>query len=276
MLLELLIANRGELIRRCRAKATTRFGPSPIPQVIEHGVPLFLDQVADILAREKTGKSRPAVNVDVPLTSTAIGRSAALHGVELMHLGYSVDQVVRHYGDVCQSVAELAIEQHVSVSADQFRTLNRCLDEAIADAVSAFAAHHETRVAGRAERLHERIGLFADNQRRVITLAIETFSALKSGQLGLSGAVGTVLQNLMYELRDEVDRALPELRLATGMTSPSALADAISRQPRIDRRRPQTVDDTDSQTSISVERRRPENTVVAHDGGAGTARPRVA
>jgi hypothetical protein len=257
VLLQLLLCNRNDLIKRCRAKAAMRFGASPIPQVIEHGVPLFLRQLTDVLAREKLTTTRPSTGIEAPLTSTDIGRAAALNGVELLRLGYTVDQVVHHYGDVCQCVAELAIEQHASISADEFRTLNRCLDEAIADAVSAFAADRESGVMNRAAQLHERIGFFGDNQRRLITLAIETFSALKSGRLGVSGAVGTVLVNLMYELRDEVDRALPELRLATGMTSASA--QALGGQPPDDRRRGRSADTRDLHDAIPPERRHPEN-----------------
>ena len=46
--------------------------------------------------------------------------------------------VVREYGDVCQAVTELAIEQGVQISVNEFRVFNRCLDEAIAGAVSHF------------------------------------------------------------------------------------------------------------------------------------------
>lgn len=38
------------------------------------------------------------------------------------------------YGDACQSVTEIAVETHAPIDADDFRTLNRCLDDAIADA----------------------------------------------------------------------------------------------------------------------------------------------
>jgi hypothetical protein len=54
-----------------------------------------------------------------------------------------VDQVVHHYGDVCQAVTELAVRRGSSITTDEFRTLNRCLDEAIADAVTVFADESE-------------------------------------------------------------------------------------------------------------------------------------
>jgi len=68
-------------------------------------------------------------------SASPLGRAAALHGAELLRLGFSIDQVVHGYGDVCQSVMDLAIEEKTHITSDEFRTLNRCLDSAIADAV---------------------------------------------------------------------------------------------------------------------------------------------
>jgi hypothetical protein len=64
-----------------------------------------------------------------------IGTSAVAHGASLLGLGYTVDQVVHDYGDLCQSITDLAFERDAPFSVEEFRTLNRCLDNAIADAV---------------------------------------------------------------------------------------------------------------------------------------------
>jgi hypothetical protein len=68
----------------------------------------------------------------------AITRAAGIHGADLLRQGYSVEQVVRDYGDVCQSVTELASEQETKISTVEFGVLNRCLDDAIAEAVTTF------------------------------------------------------------------------------------------------------------------------------------------
>lgn len=219
MLIELLKSNRDVLIQRCRANVAKRFASNSIPPIIEHGIPLFLDQLARTLSSERLTSVRPAAHAEAQLMSSDIGRAAARHGVELLRLGYTIDQVVHHYGDVCQGLAELAVEQDVQISADQFRTLNRCLDQAIADAVSAFAQEREAEIAHEAATLHDRIGVLAEQERRLITVAIQTFSAIKTGNIGVGGATGTALVNALYELRDVVDRTVPELRLATGMTA---------------------------------------------------------
>jgi hypothetical protein len=47
------------------------------------------------------------------------------------------------YGDVCQSITDLAVETRAPISSDDFRTLNRCLDDAIAGAVTEFAREQD-------------------------------------------------------------------------------------------------------------------------------------
>jgi hypothetical protein len=142
MLHEFLSANHPVLVARCREKAATRAGPQGAesnPATIDHGVPLFLQQLAEILRAEQLTDRRDGGRESKQTPApTEIGRAAALHGGELLRLGFTVDQVVHGYGDVCQSVTELAVEQNALISNDEFRTLNRCLDNAIADAVTAF------------------------------------------------------------------------------------------------------------------------------------------
>src|SRR6202023_2773778 len=91
---------------------------------------------------------------------TEIGRAAALHGTELLRRGYSIDQVVHDYGDVCQSVTALAVEQAIPISTDEFRTLNRCLDDAIADAVASFGSGRQSSIDRQAETLKQGLGAF--------------------------------------------------------------------------------------------------------------------
>src|SRR5688500_7510151 len=166
MLHEFLTLHRGELISRCRKKVARRFAPSATPAAIDHGVPLFLQQLTNTLRREQLSIVRGVLEAQPVPASSEIARAAALHGIELLRLGYSVDQVVHDYGDICQAVTDLAIERKPLISADEFRTLNRCLDAAIADAVAAFAHDRDTAMFNQAEALHDRLGALASEQRR--------------------------------------------------------------------------------------------------------------
>lgn len=221
MLHEFLTSNRIALIRRCREKVAKRMEPAAIPDTVDHGVPLFLQQ---LIATLKQKQVAPAGSGTGPAAVPAeIGESAALHGTELLRLGYNVDQVVRDYGDVCQAVTELAVEQHATITPDEFRTLNSCLDDAIADAVTAFGHAHHVSVSGRAEDLHNRLGAYSDEQRRLVDIAIRAYSAIRTGSIGLTGATGNLLTHTLTELRSLAERTLPELQAAsaTAATAPA-------------------------------------------------------
>jgi len=214
MLHQFLTSNRQLLISRCREKVARRFEPTEIQATVDHGVPLFLQQLVETLRDEQTTDARDGDSEPAP-APTEIGRAAALHGAELLRQGFSVDQVVHDYGDVCQSVTALAVEQEVFISTDEFRTLNRCLDNAIADAVASFGSARQTSIDRQAETLQQRLVVFAAEHRRLVDIAIQSVIAIKTGDIGINGATGTLLAHALDELRSLTDRTLPEIRLAS-------------------------------------------------------------
>jgi hypothetical protein len=104
---EFIALNREEITRRCRAKVATPSIPPPTAAEIDHGVPVFLDQLRDAL---RLGE----------LTSPEIGRSAIKHGHDLLRQGFTVSQMVHDYGDVCQAITELAVELNAPISTGDF------------------------------------------------------------------------------------------------------------------------------------------------------------
>src|SRR5688572_9296876 len=100
MLQEFIEIHRDEIIKRCRAKVATRSVPPPTEAEINHGVPLFLDQ---LVAALRSGGAK--LNLE-------IAKSAVLHGHDLLLQGFTVSQVVHDYGDVCQSITDLALEMN--------------------------------------------------------------------------------------------------------------------------------------------------------------------
>ena len=199
---EFITANREEIIRRCRAKVATRSMPPPTEEEINHGVPLFLDQVVDAL---RLGLR----------SSPEIERSAGHHGHELLLQGFTVSQVVMDYGDVCQSVTGLAVEMNAPISTDDFRTLNRCLDDAIAGAVTQFGhGRNQSTLDGASARGSERLGFLAHEVRNLTNTAILAFDVLKTGNVGVAGSTGAVLQRSLMGIQALIGRSLAEIRLA--------------------------------------------------------------
>jgi signal transduction histidine kinase len=204
MLREFVTINRDEIIRRCRTKVASRSIPPATAAEIDHGVPLFLDQLVDALHR---GVSSPE-----------IGRSAVLHGHDLLLRGFTVSQVVHDYGDVCQSITELAMETGAPIGIDDFRRLNGCLDEAMAGAVTQYGRErNQATIDDDRARETERLGFFAHELRNLVHTALIAFEVVKSGNVGVAGSTGTVLQRSLLGARDLIARSLAEVRLTQGV-----------------------------------------------------------
>ncbi len=225
MLHEFLETHRAELIERCRERVARRGTPAPATAVMEFGVPMFLGQVIDILRGARSGAigvgnaQREVVTRDhVP---SALASTAARHGHELLRDGFSIDQVVYEYGDLCQSITELATEKHASMTSREFHVLSRCLDDAIADAVTEFGWQRDQLIAQQSTRaMGERLGFLAHELRNSLDTAILSFAVIKTGKVAVVGSTSAALDRSLLSLRNLIDRALVEVRQAVGVPEP--------------------------------------------------------
>jgi signal transduction histidine kinase len=227
MLHEFLTTHQAELIDRCRSKVVQRRAPAVTEAELEHGIPLFLGQLVKTLRVEQTAEPLRSLKVSGPSGGgtpvlSEIGETAARHGRELLQHGFTVDQVVHDYGDLCQAIMEIAVERSVPIEVDEFRTLNRCLDNAIADAVTEFAYQRDVQrellvVDKGVGALNERFGVLAHELRNLIQTATLAITAIKGGHVGLAGATGAVLDRSLIGMRKLVDRPLADVRATAGL-----------------------------------------------------------
>jgi signal transduction histidine kinase len=205
MLHEFIISNRDLIIARTQQRVAERPYRGVANAQLDHGIPLFLTQVVETLRLE---------NSDAPFPVNSIGSTAARHGEELLARGFTVSQVVHDYGDVCQVITELAVEQRATISPENFHTLNRCLDTAIAEAVTEYGRLQ--REAGEREEVL-RLGHLSHELRNQVHLALLSLDALKKGRVGIGGSTGALLGRSLAGLRDLIDSALTEVRLEAGV-----------------------------------------------------------
>ena len=199
MLFDFIALHRDQIVASASAKARTRIAPRPSEAELLHGVPLFLDQFTSRLKRTET---EPDV--------TEISATAALHGGELLAAGLTIGQVVHGYGDICQAVMELAVELDQSITAANFKTLNMCLDVAIAEAVTAYASRHEQQIADRDTKAR---GFLAHELRNLMNTATLAFEAVRSGNVGVSGSTGQLVATSLVRMSQLVTESLAEVRL---------------------------------------------------------------
>jgi signal transduction histidine kinase len=193
---------RDAIIERARQKLTARPWPAASVHELENGVPIFLTQLSEALRVQSSG---------APYSPRELGASATRHGSELLALGFTVSQVVHDYGDICQAITEIAIEQDAPITTDEFKTLNRCLDTATAEAVTEHA--RITADSRLAEETH-RSGHLAHETRDLLNTAILAYQALKRGTVAINGSTGAVLGRSLLSLRDLVDSTLSEIRIS--------------------------------------------------------------
>lgn len=208
MLDDFLATHRDELVRRCRAKLALRV---PHGASLQNWMPLFIDQLIHALQTEPDAALAEDAALVPEHFPPEIGMAAAVHGREMLHQGYAVTDVVHNYGDICQSVSDLAVESGTSVLARDFRVLNRCLDYAIAHAVTEFSYQRDFVAADKhASDASDRLAGFLDELRKLLGTASLAFSAAKSGGLSASGATGAILERSLLSINHLIDNMAPE------------------------------------------------------------------
>ena len=205
MLAEFIAANREVILERARARVAARQRPKPNAEELANGIPIFLDQLGDALRR--VGHTEEGSHQQLRAT-------AGRHGGDLLRIGVTVAQVVQDYGDVCQVITELAIEQRASIGADEYKILNLCLDDATSQAVTEFARLRERSIQAEGT---ERLGALAHELRNALNVASLAFAAIKNGRVAVRGSTSATLERNLLSMRDLIDRSLTDVRLDAGV-----------------------------------------------------------
>jgi signal transduction histidine kinase len=132
----------------------------------------------------------------------------------MRRMGFTVGQVVQDYAGLCQAITELAVESRTSIRSDEFKTLNGCLDGAVASAVTEFGRQREQSISDQGA---EHLGVLAHELRNALNTATLAFGALQSGAVGPSGSTSGVVSRSLARMRDLLDRSLAEVRLQAGI-----------------------------------------------------------
>jgi hypothetical protein len=198
MLADFVVSHRDEIIDRCERKVALRSSPPTTTGEINHGVPIFLKELLDEL--------HPGLSHNPDISNTA-----TKHGRDLLQRGVSASAVVHDYGDVCQSITEIATETEAPISPNDFRMLNRCLDNAIAAAITEFERARDASASARAAREDTQLRALSDGLRASVQTARVAFEAIQSGKVGISGSTGAVLARSLQGIEDLNERLRLEI-----------------------------------------------------------------
>lgn len=197
--------HREELLARARSRVAARDAPVASEYELTHGLPVFFDQL-----RSALGRAECEQGVD----HSDLERTASHHGHDLFRKGVSVAQVVHDYGDLCQAITGLAVENNTPIPAGDFQTLNLCLDDAIAGAVTEFARQRENKITVEGT---ERLGTLAHELRNHLNTAMLAFSSLRKGTVAIGGSTAAILERSLIGLQALVDSSFANVRLDVGL-----------------------------------------------------------
>jgi len=206
---DFLLRNRDEILTRSRVRLSARTSPQPANEAQDKeqtaGPSAFLDYLSAALHRATTRGGVEPTNVE---------DNASQHGRDLFNRGFTVAQVVHKYGDLCQVITGLALELNAPIEVVEFKTLNLCLDDAIAGAVTEFE-HQRDRATTREGT--ERLGMFAHEMRNALSAAMMSFGLMQQGVVGVGGSTAAIHARSLARLNSLLDRSLADVRLEAGL-----------------------------------------------------------
>lgn len=222
MLAELLVKKKHEILTLTEQKTLELAGNHPTSKQLKKGLPIFFNQMTEVIRHSEKPSSPPQKDIqaiaaaaergDEPAMAEAAGRpedadlakSAGHHGAELLRLGYGLSHVVHAYGAMCQAITEVAFNSQYKISTTEFHALNRCLDVAIAGAVTVYQSLHD---ANMQKQRCNPTKIYIDEIRNRLTSAQVAFQSIKSGTVGIGGLTGLLLEESLVRIGELLDQS---------------------------------------------------------------------
>ena len=103
---------------------------------------------------------------------------------------------------MCQSITEVASKAKFQILASDFHVLNRCLDVAIAGAVTTYQALEDAKIEGFEGKNSQG---HSKEMRNALTSANVALQAIKKDTVGFNGNTGQVLENSLKRLGELIE-----------------------------------------------------------------------
>ena len=166
-MLELVTDHRKLIEARTRELFQAFRGPKAVRRD-DDGISILIDQLVDTLRRGDRASEEE------------IARVATKYGGLLFARGFTIGELVRAYGTICEAVTKVGQELNFNFSNNEFEMLNRVLDVAIAASVSE---HQRQRSNATSDEELQHIGALAHELRNTLSAAVMAFTVIKRGGL---------------------------------------------------------------------------------------------
>jgi signal transduction histidine kinase len=203
---EFISIHRNEILRRCLNVLRDEY-PRRTDNELMDTLPRFIDEISDSLRRDADAGHAGH-------TSSSGDTSAGPHGKARNAQGFELNRIVHDYGMVCDIVSDLAAKNGQTFNAREFQIFNRCIDDAIAEAISSF---DESRSAEKKDTA-EQLGFIAHEIRNAVGNALLGLELIRRGKAGMHGRTAESVQRALSRIADLVAVTLTEARLIGDLT----------------------------------------------------------
>ena len=205
---EMLTENRTQILEHCRVAMKESMHLTDAEGVDEGLVTLYnqLLEVVDLSTEEDSPETRQKI-VKEAISDT----ESKKHAQDFHSRGYTIMQLVRGYGSLCQGITDFAQDNDKSITSAEFAQLNLCLDIAIAQAVTEFQKL-EVSFTEKDERL--KMGYLIRELRNSLSGAVLSHELIRSGRVGVNGSTSAIMTTAHTRMRELIDRSVAEFRMS--------------------------------------------------------------
>jgi signal transduction histidine kinase len=219
LLHEFMSAHRDEILSACELELRERRAQQT--EGLDDQIARFFDEMIHAIQRDQGVRESYS-----PLPAGSA--TAARIGEERQRAGISVNQVPVVFAAISQAVAKTGEKYDLTLSAEEYKLLNGCLDAGVATSIEKFWSRETD---SKNQMLTESFGFIAHELRNALGNAHMAFRLLRAGGLDLHGKTAEILARNLSRMEALVAQGLGTIQLQVGVEpvlTPVNVAAALS------------------------------------------------
>lgn len=198
---EFMSSRRSEILEACHAQLSPDEHVPRAPYVEE-----FFDEMLRAVRREAGIRDSWS-----PLPESS--DTAARFGADRQRAGLPVTKVPGLFAAISQAVGKVGEKYELTISAEEYQILNRCLDAGVATSIENFWRRDKAREN---QLITESFGFMVHELRNALGNANMAFKLLRRGELNINGHTGEVLARNLQRMDALIGQCMGRVQLEVG------------------------------------------------------------
>jgi len=201
LLHEFMSTHREQILEACALELRSAGVDSPLVDLAR-----FFDEIVRAL-----GRDLGIADSDSPLPESS--NAAAEIAKERHGAGVSLTQLPVIFGAISQAIGKVGERYELTIMAEEYKRLNRCIDTGIATAIDGYWRRHRE---GANQLVTERFGYLAHELRNALGNASVAFRLLRDSGLAATGPTADVLGRNLARMEALIAQSLTTAQLEAG------------------------------------------------------------